>query len=172
MLEIFYLHHWPDDARFPMLGLAKELGARCRLRIRNKDFEDAFEAVLAAMCGPKSMPAHRQSLRAAVEAAALFHGDLVDAAAKRINDRLAEVGGAKMNHPSLAKQIREMASTAAGQTSSSTPTPPPRHFLGHLAEAGEVDDGQPMLRYYPGRLLCLDRQGMDVARRTKTSRPR
>lgn len=59
------------------------------MRLGKQLYTDPFEAVLAAMPGSKSMDAHRQGFRAAVEAAAVFHGDMPDQAAKRINDRLA-----------------------------------------------------------------------------------
>ncbi len=146
ILNPLSLHTWPDEARFSMLSLAHGLGSRCRLQIRDKIYSDSFEAVLATMKGPKSMEAHRQSFRAAVEAAGLFHGDMPDVAAKRINDRLAEVGGTKMNHPSLTKQIRENAGGAAGKQLDAHAAA--RAFLDHLAKVSEVDDGHPMLRYY------------------------
>ena len=141
------LHTWPDEPRFSMLSLAHGLSSRCRLQVRDKTYSDSFEAVLATMKGPKSMEAHRQSFRAAVEAAALFHGDMPDAAAKRINDRLTEVGGTKMNHPSLTKQIREIAVGAKANKQLDAHAAA-QAFLDHLAEVGEADDGQPMLRYY------------------------
>jgi P4 family phage/plasmid primase-like protien len=147
VLEIFSLHTWPDEARFSMLSMAHGLGARCRLQIRDKTYSDAFEAVLAAMRGPKSMQAHRQGFRAAVEAAALFHGEMPDAAAKRINDRLAEVGGAKMNHPSLVKQIREVAGATKANKQLDAHAAA-QGFLAHLAEVGEADEDQCMLRYF------------------------
>ncbi len=155
VLEVFSLHTWPDEARFSMLSMARGLGVRCRLQIRSKTYGDPFDAVLAAIKGPKSMQAHQQGFRAAVEAAALFHGNMPDAAAKRINDRLAEVGGTKLNHPSLVKQIRDVAGAARANKQLDAHAAA-QAFLAHLADAAEADDGQPMLRYYQADFYVWD----------------
>ena len=120
---------------------------KARLRIDGETYNDPFDAVLAAMKSPKSMEAHAKSYRAAIEAAALFHSNMIETAAKRINERLAEVGGAKKNYLSLVKQIREIAGAAtAGKQFDAHAAA--EKFLAHRAEVGKVDDGQPILRYY------------------------
>lgn len=148
VFEVVALPRWAEDARYPFFSICRDLGTRCRVKIRGIAYDDPFEAVLAAMKGPKSMEAHRQTFRAAVEAAAVFHGDMPDAAAKRINDRLVEVGGVKKNHPSLVKQIRDLAGAQDAHQ------PLDAHacaqaFLDHLAESGG-DIEEPVLRYYQG----------------------
>jgi P4 family phage/plasmid primase-like protien len=147
MLDIVNLPKWPDDRRYALLTLAKSLGERCRLRVDKHTYNDPFEAILAAMPGPKPMKAHQQGLRATMEAAAVFYPDMPDQAAKRINDRLAEVGAAKMNHPNLVKQIREIAGAVQGDKQLDAHAAA-QAFLAHLTEAGETDANQPVLRYF------------------------
>lgn len=150
VFKVVALPRWPEDARYPFCSICRELGTRCRVKIRGIAYNDPFDAVLAAMTGPKLMEAHRQTYRAAVEAAAVFHGDMPDAAAKRINDRLAEVSGVKVNHPGLVKQIREMVDNGESDGPIDAYAAA-QGFLEHLDEAaGEdnADDGQPRLRYY------------------------
>ena len=147
ILEIFNLPKWSDDGRYSLLTMAKVLERRCRLPRGKQTYGDPFEAVLVAMPGPKSMNTHRQGLHAAIEAAALFHGDMPDTAAKRINDRLAEVVTAKINYPRLVKQIHEIAGAAKADKQADAHAAA-QAFLVHLAEAGKAVDEQPMLRYF------------------------
>jgi P4 family phage/plasmid primase-like protien len=145
VFDVVKLHRWPEASRFDFLSLASGLGKSCKVQIDGKPFTDAFDAVLAAMKGPKSMDAHRQGLRAAIEAAALLHGDMPDTTAKRINERLAEVGGAKVNHASLVKQIRNLAGGARPSADACTAA---QQYLDHRRKACEAAEGQPVLRYY------------------------
>ena len=144
VMEVISLHAWPDEARYSMLSLARDLGSQCRLKIRGKTYGDPFEAVLATMKGPKSIDAHRRSFHAAVEAAALFSSDMPETAAKQINARLAEVGAAREHHLRLVKQIRNVIGTAKPVDAQAGA----QGFLAHLAKFIEADDDQRTLSYY------------------------
>jgi P4 family phage/plasmid primase-like protien len=147
VLEVVNLPLWPDDARGTLLATVRDLDGKARLRIGKKEFDDPFEAVLTAMQG-KPMAGLKQSIKAAIEAAGIFCAEMPGQAAKRINDRLAKIGAAKENHPSLVKRIKEMsdAGTSAGKSLDAGKLA--ELSLGALRAELEIDDDRPVLRYY------------------------
>lgn len=151
VVEVIRLQRWPDEARFSMFKLVHELGDRCRLKILGKEYDDPFEGVLAVLKKPcESTEAHRGLYHAAIEAAAIFCGDLPEAAAKRINQSLKQAGEAGINHLRLVKQIREIAGPTRPQALAIDAQTAARMFLDHLAENQGIQEGQAFLRYYQG----------------------
>jgi putative DNA primase/helicase len=108
-LKILDLPHWPDDSRWKFLTFVKQLGTRCQIHVGDIQFADPFRAVLAMMVGTADLAGHRNSVRAAKEAAALFCGDMSAMAAGMIRDRLVELGVRPERCDSMAKDIRSLA---------------------------------------------------------------
>lgn len=143
------LPRWPDDSRYQLLSLVRQLGTRCRLYIRGTQFDSAFEGVLSAFAHGLTLDEQQNMHRAAIEAAALFYPDLAEETARQINSRLGEVGAARINHNRLVKQIRGAAGlpTAAGNGASDAHSVAVQ-FIGQLRADADLGDGQPVLRYY------------------------
>jgi len=108
-VSVFGLNEFQDKARWALFNFIRDLDGRCDVRIDGQRCSDMFAAVLSTMAGPGDLKAHSRSIRASVEAAALFHADVPGAAAARINGQLKKINAAKINLKTLEKQIRQIA---------------------------------------------------------------
>jgi len=144
------LPEWPDGPRWSLLHLLKKLGSRVKVGIGDAVYENSFDAVLAAMCGPENLTAHTRSIQTAAEAAAIFHGEIPKVPAGRIHERLAELGGAALTVAELAKQIRGITGgDNRGSVGGLDAYVAAQMYIESLREAKGLDDPtQPVLVYH------------------------
>lgn len=129
--------NWPAGARFNLLAIMRDLGKRARIRVNRSTFAEPFDAVLASMVGCDQMEAHKKGFQAAVEAAGFLYGDMAEAAAAKINDRLQDLHVAKINPQRLAKMIREAADGNEASAEASKAEAAAKGFCEHLADGVE-----------------------------------
>jgi len=147
ILSVTGIENWHDASRFPLLTLAHSLGEACRIKIGRATYEDPLEAILSALNERASSKAKKHLIRGAIEAAALFHNDIPELAAGRINRRLAEIGDPKINHNRLCKQIRHIVGDETSNPKADDPTVAAGMFLDHERKGGGTGDGS-SLRYH------------------------
>lgn len=152
-LKVDQLGLWSDEPRGMLFELVRQVGERARLRVGDVTFATPFEAVLASMVGSADLAALAKGLRAAKEAAAIFHGEIPEVAAQRINQRLTDLGAPKIRKCTLVKEIRQLGGTE-GSTAGTTGNYGDAHqiataFIADLHQRLDMQDPeQPVLAYY------------------------
>jgi P4 family phage/plasmid primase-like protien len=155
-VELVNLPAWPQDARWTLFDLANEL--HCALRVDGQEFRDLFEATLAAMVGLDDLTTHRQGLDCAIQAAALCHPHDPDAAAKKINNRLAQLDAPKKHFRSLTSQIKKAGGQDGDDDAKSTAEPRDMAvaYLEELRGELDVGDDVKVVRFYQGDFYLRD----------------
>ncbi|MCE9548358.1 MAG: DUF5906 domain-containing protein [Planctomycetia bacterium] len=139
----------PGELRWRLLGLIRLAGDRAIAKVGRRSFDHPFDAVLASITGADDLNAHRNALRAAIEAAAIFHADIAEAAADRIAKRLNELGYKAPRRDTLAKSIRILAhQNLAVGADRDGPLAMAGSYLQELRETAGLKGDSPVLLYY------------------------
>jgi P4 family phage/plasmid primase-like protien len=148
---VFTLSHllaWPDDQRWAVLTLLKGLSPHClaRAAAEGEAKADVLGVVLLLLVGPTDVVRCEQGRRAAIEAAALFHADALEAACTLICTRLKELGVKGVLPQKVLKEARNVAGKA--DQGRRDPEAAARAFLDHLRERAGLGQGERPLHYY------------------------
>jgi P4 family phage/plasmid primase-like protien len=141
---------WEDEARDRLLRLIYQVRTRARIEVAGDVFADAFDAMCAGIVGAENLTAHARSVRAAMQAAALFHPGALDAAAGRITARLDELGVPRGRIDTLTKELRRLVGddNSASADDAANAADAARGFLDSLRQQLDLADDQLPLRYF------------------------
>ena len=141
--EIHDILAWPDEHRSAFIGLVAGMGRSYRVRVRDEEFDDLFNAMLHIAEGPADIGRCTRATRAALEAAAAVHPQALEAACSRIAKRFRELEVRGLLPQSLLRTARNLVgqqSTGGGVN----PTVAAAEFLDYLRgrrPAGDDNNG-------------------------------
>jgi P4 family phage/plasmid primase-like protien len=148
VFDLRHLLDWPDEERWGVLMLIKDLAPHClaRASAAGEVKADVFGVVLSLMMGPTDVVRCERGRRGAIEAAALFHGNALQAASTVIAQKLKELGVKGV----LPQKIHKEARNVAGKVEQGRrdPQAAARAFLADLRERAGLGQGDRPLHYY------------------------
>lgn len=111
------------------------------IAIGDDQYNDMFAAALASMSSPSDPTRHEQSIRNAIEAAAVLHPTAATTTAQQISGRIKEVGG-KRSAAEIRKQIEGLL---AGQEGDGGPIlKTPQQFAEAMVDQCDDEAGKPI----------------------------
>lgn len=125
------LFGWPDESRFLLLKLIRDLGSQARLQLDDDTQERAgpFETIMAHLVGYADLQRCGMGQRAIIEAAALFlSADIWPLAASQIVGKLKDLGVKGVLPQSILKSIQNTAEES-GNVKQADPTALAEEFL-------------------------------------------